>query len=492
MTVNAPGIPEAPWAEERPLGSLLQLERLSRWAWVLGYTAVLSTLAALQYRLGMLPAGDLRSVSAIEQGLWQLLRHGPGAASTITGHPLLADQASYVLVPLAPLYGMGGIGVLFVLQAFALGLGYVLIVALGRQVGAPSAASHVVGILYLFHPVVLGSSLSGFYPETLGVPPLFGLVAAALGQRWRTYALLLAIFLLVSLWAPLAACAIGAALLLRGPVPWGILTLLAGVLVAGADLHLVLPSLAHGSAPWWEAHFGRLGPTPAAGAMHLAAHPGLLLEWAGRPPAWILLALLWGPVAALAFTRSSRGVTAWWIPAAVLCEAGLLSARSSLPSPYVLATPFLAATSLVALRDRAPGSPWRMQIAWLVLLVLALGGAAWQVRKEGWGVTPRRLAALYAAIDAIPSGAPVAADGLVLAHLADRDGAWTIGEAAQRGLPEGAYVVLEAPHPRGLPEREATRVQQILERPGQARVVLAQDGVRAYRLARPLPPSVAR
>ncbi len=492
VTINAPGIPEAPWAEERPLGSLLQLERLSRWAWVLGYTAVLSTLAALQYRLGILPAGDLRDVSAIEQGLWQLLHHGAGAVSTITGHPLLADQASYVLVPLAHLYGIGGLGALLVLQAFALGLGYVLILSLGRQIGASRAAAHFAGILYLFHPVVLGAALSGFHPEALGVPLLFGLVGALLAERWGAYAALLAAFLLDSLWAPLAACAVGAVLLVRGPARWGLLTLLLGALVGAVDLDLVLPRLAGGSVPWWETHFGGLGATPAGGVMTLAAHPALLLGWAVRPEAWALLALLWGPVAAAVLARPPRAATVWWVPAAALCEAGLLSAHATLASPYVLATPFLAAVSLGALRERTPDSPGRMRIAWLVLLVLVLGGAAWQARQEGWEVSPRRLTALYAAIDAIPSRAPVAAEGLALAHLADRDEVWPLDSAARRFLPEGTYIVLGSRGRGGLSSPEAARLQQVLARAAQARVVLSRDDVKVYRLVQPLPPTVSR
>jgi hypothetical protein len=463
-------------------------------AWVLGYTAVIAGLSILRYRLWLATGWDL---GVFEQDMWLALHRGLGAVSTFTGHPFLADAASYVLVLLAPLYAAGGPASLLLLQAFCLGLGYWFLRRIGEALGVPPRAAHALGVLYLLDPTVLGTSLFDFHPDVLGVPLLFGAIWAALRRRPLAFAGFALAAILVKDTVPLLLAALGLALLLQRRWLWGAATVAAAAGAELLDVHVVIRGLMHG-APMvqWVGLYSRLGPTPAAGLAHLLWDPLALLSWTHRRRAWEYVAWMLGPLVPALAAGPARLLNAWWLPALALMEANLLSPAPVMTDPFnqltVLAVPFLFAAAAAALaaprRGAAGGDAPRWP--WFALPGVLLGVFAWHEYRTAWRPLPQDPGALRAALRVVPAAAPLVAPNFVAPHAADRPQLWLAGWPLP-ALRPGTYVLLVAgPAPGGVGSEAAlARLERAVTAPGAARRRFAEGGVVVYRVERPLPPT---
>lgn len=487
---------------ESSIGSLLVPERLGAWAWTLGYTAALASLSTLRYYLWLAHGYDL---GLYEQGLWLLSHGGVHAVSSYTGEPILARSASYVLLLLAPAYAVLGLPFLFLLQSFALGSGYLFIRSIARSVGLADVYAHRVGVVYLIFPTILGANLFDFHPVTLAVPLLFGLIWAVFAGRWLSYAL----FLFGALITDDRTCvvAIGVAVVLLARRQWaaGLATLCVSALAASLDLRTVIPALASGTVPQWQAYYANLGSTPAHGILTLAAHPADLVDWLRRQRAWEYLIWMLAPLAAIAASSGRRLVNAWWLPALLILEANLLSPVAATTSPFdqlsVLAVPFLFAAVLWALRDRGPGGPEREGApalrgvrVWLVLPLGLLLVFAWEQHRTTWLAPPAHPAALTAAVAKVPNTVPVLAQDFVIPHLANRRHQLQIESVGGRSIAANTYVVLDATAASSATGKAALdRVVALVGGRGNADRIFNQSGVEVYRLVRSLRiPAVAR
>ena len=478
-TLSANGHLGEPDAE--PLGSLLLPNRLSQWSWVLGYTALLSTLSVLRYHLWLAAGYDL---GLFRQGFWLIMHRGLLAASTYTGHPILADGASYVLVILAPFYQVGGIGLLLVLQAFAFGLGYFFIRRIAEQIGVHDKWAHIVGVVYLLYPTVLGANLFDFHPEAFGIPILLALIWASLAENWIAYGLLLLASLLVKDTVPVLLLGTGVVLLLQRRIGWGVATLLAAALGYAVDAYWLLPALTRDALTPGAALYGQY--------RILLSHPQHLFTWLRSLHNWEYLVWILGPLAAFIVAGRRRAINPWWIPVLLFLEVNLLSSSAAMTSPFnemsVLVVPFVFVAALVGVRGL--GIPSRRVSSSLSLIAVAFFLVfVWHNYHVNWTSRPSNAAQLSQALALVPKDAPVVAPNFVAAHLADRSQEW-LPESGGR-LPRGTYVILDPAATTGLtPPAVYAEYEKLVGEKAVATTVYSQAQVVVYRLLRPVTVSV--
>ncbi|MCB2224163.1 MAG: DUF2079 domain-containing protein [Actinobacteria bacterium] len=132
-----------------------------------------------------------------DQGVWLLSRF-KAPFVTLMGRNLFGDHTSFILVFLVPLYWvMPGAGVLLGTQSLAAALGAVPVYLLARARLGSGAVAVLLGSLFLLHPALQWTNLEDFHPDTYLVPLVGFAVWAALERRWRTYAVCVALALLV-------------------------------------------------------------------------------------------------------------------------------------------------------------------------------------------------------------------------------------------------------------------------------------------------------
>lgn len=111
------------------------------------------------------------------QGFW-LIGEGFLPESTLLGESYIAQQASFIIYPLAQVVrALPAAQTLLTIQALALAFGIVPLWKLSRQEANLGVGTSVVIIFaYGVSAAIHNMNLAGFHPETLAVPALFGIV----------------------------------------------------------------------------------------------------------------------------------------------------------------------------------------------------------------------------------------------------------------------------------------------------------------------------
>ena len=151
------------------------------WLFALVLFVVLEWFTLTRY-WGLGYGSDL--ASAI-QGFW-LIGEGYLPESTLLGESYIAQQASFIVYPLAQATRIFPLAqTLLTIQALALAVGIVPLWKLSRQeanlgVGTSAAIIFAYGVSAAVHNM----NLAGFHPETLAIPAMFGIVLhTRLGRR---------------------------------------------------------------------------------------------------------------------------------------------------------------------------------------------------------------------------------------------------------------------------------------------------------------------
>jgi hypothetical protein len=466
------------------LGSLLLPERLGIWSWALGYAAILCSLSVLRYHLWISTGFDL---GLYEQGLWLILHRGLRTATTYTGQPILARGASWLLIPLAPVYAVGGAGFLLALQSLALGLGYVPLRRIGSALGVADRTAHLVGVAYLLYPVVLGANLFDFHPVVLAVPALLAGLAASLQARPGRALAWWGLALLARDTVSLPLLMLGVVQGLRGERRTAVEAIVLALLAAFVDGGLLLP---------WLLHAPR--PLPLSGLrLGLGVPAGLRVEtWLRTLRAWEYLVWLAGPLAGFAMLARRQVLHLWWLPALAVVAVNLGENTAATTSPFnqlsLLVVPFAFAALLGALRLRIlAGRGQRALALGPVLLFLAV--FAWHQVRTDWKAIPASADKLVAAAATVPASAPVVAQNFALPRLSDRRAVWLPQLALRRGVPRGTYVLLDTGmHTGTTPVPTLDDWMHALGLPGAARVTFTAGTIRVWRVLRRLAPAGRR
>lgn len=151
------------------------------WLFALVLFVVLEWFTLTRY-WGLGYGSDLASAV---QGFW-LIGEGYLPESTLLGESYIAQQASFIIYPLAQATRIFPLAqTLLTIQALALAVGIVPLWKLSRQeanlgVGTSAAIIFAYGVSAAVHNM----NLAGFHPETLAIPALFGIVLhTRLGRR---------------------------------------------------------------------------------------------------------------------------------------------------------------------------------------------------------------------------------------------------------------------------------------------------------------------
>jgi uncharacterized membrane protein len=132
-----------------------------------------------------------------DQGVWLMSRF-EAPFVTLMGRNLMGDHTSFILALLVPFYWLfPAAGTLFFAQSVVIALGAVPVFLYARRRLASEAMAFVLAGAYLLHPAVGWTNLENFHPDSfLGI--LVGMaIWAALERHWKTYAVFVALSLLV-------------------------------------------------------------------------------------------------------------------------------------------------------------------------------------------------------------------------------------------------------------------------------------------------------
>lgn len=361
------------------------------------------------------------------QALYALAHQGPSAVSSWASHqPILGLHGPLILVPLSYLMGVGGLGLVLVVQAAAVGIGFVYLDDWLAAQDTPWPRRRVMGWAYLLSTLLWGMVGQDFHPLVLAVPAV--MAAATLLDRGRVAAGLVALTLaLLCGFSVLPVALLLALVLAARQRPQAAL---AAAVWSGAAALVALSATGVGLLPL-------LGlpphPTAAAAASHAALYVGYLL----------------GPV--LVFGVSAG--TLWLLPAlwvmAVNLGIGTPTATSPFASASALAAPFLLMALAATL---AEGRFWRwrrLSLAVYVLMFVVFLGHEAGLRHDGPPLG--QLTAVTAAMAVVPAHATVVAVPYAAAHLGAR--AHVLPFVGTGVWPAHSYVVVDtiytAPIPAG-------------------------------------------
>lgn len=442
-----------------------------RWTVPLAFAAFATSVALLRYHVFLAGGFDL---GLYQQGLWAIRHEGLAAWSSWGGYPVLARGASWILVPLAPLYALFGVGFLLLLQAFGAGIGYLFLFDWLAERGASWPAVRRLGWLYLLNPVLWGATLFDFHPLLLAVPAV--LAAVTLAERGRNRAALGwgLVALAAHVLATLAAVGVGVVWLLRRRLLPG----LGALGLAAAVLALDLLAL------------GRLDPHGPVYLTLLYGEPRIPADWLGRaaaalgrPATWVWLGWLLGPFAVFGWPR--RGAR-WLIALVPWLLLDLSAGNPAATDPFTqLAAPALVPLFLAwgeALGARSPARSWWPTVAMTAAVLFFFAFLAQEAGLRHEAPATHEAAALAAAVAAVPPGTRVYCQDFVAPHLADRAELLPVRPGVRFSAP--SVVVLDTGHSAGTTPLRVVRADVARLRQQAGRPVFAEQGVYVFRLTR--------
>ena len=178
-----------------------------------------------------------------DQGIWLLSRF-KAPFVTLMGRNLFGDHASFILLPLVPLYWLfPGAGTLFFVQSVAMAGSAIPVFLLAKRLLKSEAAACLLGCAYLMHPAVGLTNRESFHPDAfLGLTIGFA-IYAALGRKWRLYAVAVVLSLMVKEDVSLVVLPLGVWVYLRRDRRVAVLTIVGCVFAAFVATYVVMRSL---------------------------------------------------------------------------------------------------------------------------------------------------------------------------------------------------------------------------------------------------------
>ncbi|MBU1227053.1 MAG: DUF2079 domain-containing protein [Actinobacteria bacterium] len=279
--------PRVLWAAARA-----RLGGMSIWAWglvlvVAGFTWYFTRLS-LDIHRGL--GTSTFDYGLYDQGVWLLSRF-KAPFVTLMGRNLLGDHTSFILVLLAPLYWVApGAGTLLGSQALAAGLGAVPVFLYARHRLGNQAVALLMAALFLLHPALQWVVLEDYHPDLYLVPLVMFAIYGALTERWRMYAVCVALALLVKEDVALVMVPLGIWVAWRRDRVIGLVTIGAAVAWSLFAMLVVIGGLTGTAFPnAWRIPFG--GVRGLLG--EVLTHPGNVIEYLrGDERAWYLWQML--------------------------------------------------------------------------------------------------------------------------------------------------------------------------------------------------------
>ena len=186
--------------------------------------------------------GGRARLGAYDQGVW-LLSRLEAPYSTIAGHNLFAEHASFILVPLAPIYWFASSPkALLVAVTVALGIAALPVFLLARHWLRNERAAALVAVGFLVQPALGHANLGEFRPELFAVPAGLFVAWFVARQSLRGFAVSLVLLLATGEAMALAGFAAGVIVAAVWNRRLGIISALASAAyLAGATFGVIRP-----------------------------------------------------------------------------------------------------------------------------------------------------------------------------------------------------------------------------------------------------------
>lgn len=356
-----------------------------------------------------------------DQGVW-LLSQGKAPFVTLMGRNLFGDHTSFILLPLVPLYWfVSSTGLLFVVQAIALGLGTIPVWKVTRVLLNSPPMCCVAVVAYLVHPALTFTGMENFHPDSALAPLIAWAIYAAVAYRWVQYVSAVVLILMVKEDTALFVVALGLWVALRRDRKIGIITVVGSVWVALVLLFAVMRGIV--GVPYrneWRLPFGGLG-----GLLRTAVtRPDKLIRHlvSGERPLYLLQLL--APVGFVALVRPE------------IALLGTLPLLSNLVSTFwyqnqieyhyaVQFVPILVIGAMYGISKLAEHlRVWCVSVVLVASLVCAY---IWtplpfmRTEMPRWSPSHPAVAAAHEAMNRVPDDAIVSAYHTLTAHMARRE-----------------------------------------------------------------------
>lgn len=356
-----------------------------------------------------------------DQGVW-LLSQGKAPFVTLMGRNLFGDHTSFILLPLVPLYWfVSSTGLLFVVQAIALGLGTIPVWKVTRLLLNSPPMCCVAVVAYLVHPALTFTGMENFHPDSALAPLIAWAIYAAVAYRWVQYVSAVVLILMVKEDTALFVVALGLWVALRRDRRIGIITVVGSVWVALVLLFAVMRGIV--GVPYrneWRLPFGGFG-----GLLRTAVtRPDKLIRHlvSGERPLYLLQLL--APVGFVALVRPE------------IALLGTLPLLSNLVSTFwyqsqieyhyaVQFVPILVIGAMYGISKLAEHlRVWCVSVVLVASLVCAY---IWtplpfmRTEMPRWSPSHPAVAAAHEAMNRVPDDAIVSAYHTLTAHMARRE-----------------------------------------------------------------------
>lgn len=393
-------------------GSLLKTDKISRWAWIWAYTAIVTTLAVVRYGMfvshGYSLAGYLTAFALILHG------HGTVLTSNLLSRPI-AVQKAWAIWVLAPLAQTFNLSFLFFVGALWVGSGSLAIWRIGSRLGREPRTILIASVLYLLFPALIAANIYDFHLMVWSAPLILWLVWFAMDGRWIVFLILLGLGTGLGIPVTGAFVLTGMGLLLWPRTTWFGLVLWAWTVAYWGLVH----GLSFPLPTWvWSGHWD--------------LRSGLYL-------AWIVLPAL---IAIGGMVRNRNLLNVWWIPAILVVGFNVMLGTVASTSPFTdrsaLIAPFLAL--IVVSAGRFASRLNKVALLWSVGWVIVMGGYLYH---STWRPRPTNVAELHAALALVPPDATLVSQSYILPHRHVNSNNLPASALYQVSIPSGAYILID-------------------------------------------------
>lgn len=199
-------------------------------------------------------------VGLYDQGVW-LLSRGEAPFVTLMGRNLFGDHASLVLLFLVPLFWVvPGTATLLVVQALVIAAGAVPVYLFARRILSSDVMGFFAAVLWLANPAVNGAGMENFHPDSFLGLFLPWALYALYERKWRLYAVMVFLSLLVKEDVVLVMLPLGVFVAVAWDRKKGVFTALASLAATLLGMFVLMKSLI--GVPTrnaWRIPFGGVG-----------------------------------------------------------------------------------------------------------------------------------------------------------------------------------------------------------------------------------------